>query len=469
MIVRLLSAAACSSAILGIPAVRAQMPPSPTPVVVDVEQGTLSGDSQHGVDVFRGIPYAAPPVGPLRWKAPQPVPAWRGIRTATANEPACPQPVDPDPSVPNFGGVQGAQSEDCLYLTLFAPANASAAPVVVWLHGGAYFLGAGSLGSYDGTANARDGVITVDVNYRLGSMANFTHPALAAEGDAEGTGNYAMMDAVAALEWVRDNIAAFGGDPGNVTIAGQSAGGGLVTGLLSLPAAEGLYHKALIQSGSLLRPDRDEREASEAVVKALGDIGLGANASADDLRSVSAQTLVATPSLMRGFYFTTNAYNPNATIDALKAGTEQDVPVMVGTNTGEGGFDNARIVADLAGDSGAPAFLYRFDHVPAFRQAEWTKGPIHSAELMFSFNSIDTSSWGGPNADAADRALAEKMQSCWTAFYKMPADSRAIRCADGFVWEPYGAARQAAIFETGGPAMAPAADLPDGPEQTASN
>ena len=469
MIGRLPTAAACGCAILGITAVHAQMPPSPAPVVVDVEQGSLSGDSSSGVNIFRGIPYAAPPVGPLRWKPPQPVPAWRGIRTATANEPACAQPVDPDPSVPNFGGVQGAQSEDCLYLTLFAPANAKGAPVVVWLHGGAYFLGAGSLGSYDGSANARDGVITVDVNYRLGSMANFTHPALVAEGDEEGTGNYALMDTVAALEWVRDNIAAFGGDPSNVTVAGQSAGGGLVTGLLSLPAAKGLYHKAVIQSGSLLRPDRDEGEATEAVIKALGDIGLGADATADDLRSISAQTLVATRSLMYGFYLTKNAWNPNSTGDALKAGTEQDVPVMVGSNAGEGGFDNARILAGEAGDSGAPAFLYRFDHVPTFRQAEWKSGPIHSAELMFTFDSIDTSSWGGPNADAADRALADKMQSCWTAFYKMPADSREIRCADGFVWQPYGQDQQAAIFDTGGPDMAPAAGLPDGPEADTAN
>ena len=466
---RLLTAAACGCAILCIPAVLAQMPPAPTPVVVDVEQGSLSGGTSDGVNVFRGIPYAAPPVGPLRWKPPQPVPAWRGIRTATANEPACAQPVDPDPSVPNFGGVQGAQSEDCLYLTLFAPANATRAPVVVWLHGGAYFLGAGSLGSYDGTANARDGVITVAVNYRLGSMANFTHPALAAEGDPEGTGNYALMDTVAALEWVRDNIAAFGGDPSNVTVAGQSAGGGLVTGLLSLPAAKGLYYKAVIQSGSLLRPDRDEGEASEAVVKALGDIGLGADSSAEDLRSISAQTLVATPSLMRGFYLTTNAWNPNATGDALKAGTEQDVPVIVGANAGEGGFDNARTLAAEAGDTGAPAFLYRFDHVPGFRAAEWTNGPIHSAELMFTFDSIDMSSWGGPKADAADRGLADQMQSCWTAFYKMPAGSREIRCADGFVWKPYGADRQVAIFDTDGPAMAPAADMPDGPDETDSN
>lgn len=466
---RLLTAAACGCAILGITAGQAQMPPSPTPVVVDVEQGSLSGDSSSGVNIFRGIPYAAPPVGPLRWKAPQPVPAWRGIRTATANEPACPQPVDPDPAVANFGGVQGAQSEDCLYLTLFAPANASGAPVVVWFHGGAFFLGAGSLGSYDGSANARDGVITVDVNYRLGSMAQFTHPALVAEGEPEGTGNYALMDAVAALEWVRDNIAAFGGDPSNVTIAGQSAGGALVTGLLSLPAAEGLYDKAIIQSGSLLRPDREEQEASAAVVKALGDIGLGADASAEDLRAISAQTLVATPSLMRGFYFTTNAYNPNATVDALKAGTEQDVPVIVGANEGEGGFDNARTLADQTGDSGAPAFLYRFDHVPAFRQAEWKNGPIHSAELMFTFDSIDTSSWGGPNADQADRQLADKMQSCWTAFYKMPAGSREIRCADGFVWQPFGQGSQAAIFDTGGPEMAAAAALPDGPEVNAAN
>ena len=453
--------------LMGAASVTAQMPDTIDPAIVEIEAGKIMGSREGGVLVFRGVPYAAPPVGDYRWRAPQPVSPWPGIRAATAHEPGCTQPVDLDTTVANFGGVNGAQSEDCLYLTITAPENARNAPVLVWFHGGAFFLGSGSLGSYDGTANAKGGVITVSVNYRLGALANFVHPALAAEASGDPQGNYALQDSVAVLRWVKDNIGAFGGDPESVTIAGQSAGGGIVTNLLSLPSAEGLFDKAIIQSGSLLLPDREPAAAQAMAVEALASIGIEGDATAADLRAVSAQTFAASEKLRAGFFFTSDPeFKPVSTIAALRAGTQADVPLLVGANKGEGGFEAARTFARLAGDDGAPAFLYRFDYVPAFRAAEWTDGPIHSAELMFAFDSIDQSSWGGERADADDRATADAVNSCWLAFIKMPPGERAFTCGQGFEWTAYQAGGNAAAIENTGLRMVPADGLPDGPNKT---
>lgn len=444
----------------------AQMPPEIDSAVVEVEAGKLSGSRENGILVFRGIPYAAPPVGDLRWRPPHPVKPWPGERAASAHDAPCTQPVDLDTTVANFGGVNGAQSEDCLYLTIYAPEGVKDAPVMVWFHGGAFFLGAGHLGSYDGTANAKQGVITVGVNYRLGALANFVHPALAAEHPDEPKGNYALQDSVAALEWVRDNIAAFGGNPDNVTIAGQSAGGGIVVNLLSLPSAEGLFDKAIVQSGSLLLPDRNPAEAGKMAVDALKSIGVEEGVDADGLRSISAQTFAASMPLRAGFFFTSDPdFKPVSTIAALKAGKEFDVPVMVGTNSGERGFNGARTLASLSGDSGAPAYLYRFEHVPAFRSDEWKQGPIHSAELMFTFDSIDRSSWGGKRADDRDRQLAQGMNSCWVAFAKSAPDARSLECAGDFGWKPYASGGETAAFTSDGPRMVDSRGYPDGPPQ----
>ena len=456
--------AATVALVLGASAAVAQMPAKIDPVRVETRAGILEGSREDGVLVFRGVPYAAPPIGENRWRAPQPVAPWKGVRSATAHEPACTQPVDLDTTVANFGGVNGAQSEDCLYLTITTPEGAERAPVLVWFHGGAFFLGSGSLGSYDGTANARQGVITVSFNYRLGALANFVHPALTAGDSTAPQGNYALQDSVAVLEWVRDNIASFGGDPKQVTIAGQSAGGGIVTNLLSLPAAEGLFDKAIVQSGSLLLPDRSQADAQTKAREALATIGIGEGATAADLRSVSAQTFAASEPLRTGFFFTQDQrYKPTSTIDALRAGKEFDVPLLVGSNMGEGGFAAARTFARLAGDEGAPAFLYRFDHTPAFRAQDWADGPIHSAELMFAFHSIDRSSWGGDKADATDRQLAKTMNGCWVAFIKMQADARSFECADGFTWQPYEEGGDAVLIEAGGLRNGAADGLADGP------
>ncbi len=456
----------CATSFCGT--VLAQMPPPTTPVVIETKAGKIEGDNKGDVLIFQGIPFAAPPVGPLRWSPPQPVRPWTGIRSALAAEPACAQPVDPDYRTANGGGVVGAQSEDCLYLQVHSPKGAKKAPVVVWFHGGAFFLGAGSLGSYDGTSNARNGVVTVSINYRLGPLGGFMHPALAKANKGKPVGNYALMDAVAALEWVKANISAFGGDPANVTIAGQSAGGGVVTGLLSMTSTRGLYHKAIIQSGALLFPDRDLAKAKTLGTEALKPLGIGEDVKLDELRRISAQSLVSRDPVRRGLFFVKDPVGkPQSFVEALEKGTEVDVPVLVGSNSGEPGFVNARRVAALAGDSGAPAFLYRFDYLPEFRRTEWTKGPIHSAELMFTFASIDRSSWGGSRADAADRNMATLINGCWTAFYKMDPSARNFSCPGGYTFTPYGADGRATRFGQAGPEAMDARDMPDGPPRPA--
>jgi len=456
---------------LGVMAL-AMAAPLSAQVVQGIEPVRTSGGQvagkvlENGTRAWLGVPFAKPPVNDLRWAPPQPV-SWNGVWNADRKMPECMQVLRPHDINHYFG--EEATSEDCLYLNVYAPANATKAPVVVWLYGGASFLGAGHLGSYNGTNNAKAGVITVSINYRLGPLGTFAHPALTKEGGKGGTASYALMDAVAALEWVKRNAAAFGGDPDNVTIAGQSAGAAMVVNLLSIPKAKGLYQKAVIQSGALLSPSRPLAEIEAKGIEAADAFGLGGkNATAAQLRSISAQSLVAHPLTQRGFSPPIDGkFKTTSTIDALNAGTEIDVPVLVGSNSGEGGFDGARTIAKLAGDSGAGAWLYNFAYVPAFRKAEWTKGAIHSAELMFTFDAVDTSSWSqsaAGKADAADRAMAKTVNSCWVAFYKMDPKAKAFSCADGFSWPSYTDSDDSATqFQATGPKVVKSKTIPNGP------
>jgi para-nitrobenzyl esterase len=439
------------------------------PVKITVDAGVLVGDGAAGVNVFRGVPFAKPPVGALRWKAPQKPDAWPGERAAIADEAPCPQPVTRDGKV-NGGGVTGVQSEDCLYLTAFVPANANKAPIMLWLFGGGSFLGANHLGSFDGSSNAKNGVITFAMNYRLGSLGMFSHPALTKEAGAkEGLGSYALMDAVAALEWIKRNGAAFGGDINNVTIAGQSAGGAMVTNLLSIPSAKGLYHKAVIQSGAAIGPGKSLAELEPVGVQAAKSLGLPENVTAAQLRATSAQTWVAGQETRRGTGAPIDGrFRTTATIDALNAGTEIDVPVLVGSNGGEGGFDAARKLASLAGRSGAGAWLYHFEYVPSFR-TEWKQGTIHSGEIMFTFDSVDTSSWAvnaTGKANFTDYTVAKQVNSCWIAFYKMDPKAKSSTCADGFNWPAYTNDNDAAAVFSIKPEVKKAASVPKFVPQT---
>ena len=251
--------------------------------VVRTGGGLVRGADNGGVSTFLGLPYAAPPTGNLRWRPPQPAAGWSGVRDATTFGPSCPQA--PSPFAP-----PGQFSEDCLYLNVYTPAARSSfggRPVLVWIHGGG--LEQDGARDYDGTKLAADGVVVVTINYRLGALGFLAHPALASHGAA---GNYGLMDQQAALRWVQRNIARFGGDPRNVTIAGQSAGGLSVLAQMVSPGARGLFQRAIVQSGTFAlnqRPLAVAEAAGETFATAVGC----ADQSAACLRSAPVSALVA--------------------------------------------------------------------------------------------------------------------------------------------------------------------------------
>jgi para-nitrobenzyl esterase len=230
---------------------------------VKTASGAVSGvavGEKSDVIAYKGVPFAAPPVGDLRWKPPQPVKPWDGVRACTEFGPACPQPNTLERL---YGLKLGKTSEDCLYLNIWAPAKAAAEklPVMVWIHGGGYVTGSGSSAIYDGAALARRGVVLVTINYRLGPFGFFAHPLLSKESPHGSSGNYGLLDQIAALEWVQKNIAGFGGDPQRVTIFGESAGAGSVCYLMASPLAKGLFQRAISESGSAFGLQRHLRES----------------------------------------------------------------------------------------------------------------------------------------------------------------------------------------------------------------
>ena len=303
------------------------------PVTAHVEQGALSGTTDGDVNTFLGVPFAAPPVGELRWKAPQPAAKWQGARNAVAFAPSCPQAVTPQ----GFGPwtaeyvVHGAVAEDCLYLNVWAPADMRSQPVLVWIRGGAFTSGSGSVPIYDGAALAREGIVVVTINYRLGALGFLAHPALTKE--AGTSGNYGLLDAIAALRWVDKNIAMFGGDPRKVTIAGQSAGAAAVLDLIGSPLAKGLFARAIAESGAGLgitpTPLADAEAAGVAFAQAKGAKSLA------ELRALSADEIIKP---VAGAAARPLGFAPIADGHAVLAGEcfVSDVPLLTGLNADEG-------------------------------------------------------------------------------------------------------------------------------------
>ncbi len=436
-----------------------------SPAKVTIESGTLVGDAADGVRSFKGVPFAKAPLGKLRWAPPQTPDQWQGERDATKYQLPCVQPTDPDGKTPNGGGVWGKTSEDCLYLNVFGPATAKNAPVMVWLHGGASFLGGAHLGGYNGESFAKQGVVTVTVNYRLGTIGYFAHPALTKSAPRdEWLANYGLMDAVAALQWVKRNIAQFGGDPANVTVFGQSAGGAMVMGLLSTPSAKGLFAKAGVQSGASLRPPVPLADAEQSGIELATKLGLpGERATLAQLRAIPAEKLAGDRDTARMFVSPIDGrFRTKATVDAFADGSATYVPLFIGSNNGEGGFDAARKVAALM-SARAPSFLYQFAYVPEWRKPAQPQGAPHSAEIVYVFDSWKYSSAGDPRVNETDRKVAQRINSCWVAFAKAPVGATSLTCADGFNWPSYAdASDQAAVFRDK-PEIVKSKTLPNGP------
>ncbi|HEV8064293.1 MAG TPA: carboxylesterase/lipase family protein [Acidimicrobiales bacterium] len=312
-----------------------------TEAITTIASGQLRGLRTHGGFAFKGVPYAASPAGPRRWLPPLPVQRWTGVREAIEFGPSCPQPR----RRPTGWSHEMAESEDCLVLNVWTPSLASQAnrPVMVWFHGGGYTIGSGSWPIYDGAAlAARGDVVVVTVNHRLGPLG-YLHLADLGGDDYASSGNVGMLDLIASLEWVRDNIAAFGGDAGNVTVFGESGGGAKVSVLHVMPAAEGLFHRAVVQSGPALRL-QSEAEATSKAARFLELLGIDAGKGA-----LTALQLVPIEALGRaqerlGAGELTNAFGP--VLDGLTAlahpsaafatGTAIDVPLLIGRNKDEG-------------------------------------------------------------------------------------------------------------------------------------
>ena len=444
---------------------------------VKTASGTVEGKVDGAVHEFLGIPYAAPPVGDLRWKPPVAAAKWDGVRKATEFGSHCMQgKVFGDMNFRDSGG-----SEDCLTLNVWVPAKAPAAklPVMVWIYGGGFVAGTTSEARQDGTHLAQQGVIVVSMNYRLGIFGFFVHPELAKESGRNAAGNYGLLDQVAALHWVHENIAAFGGDPGNVTIFGESAGSFSVSAQMASPLAKGLFQKAIgesggaFHSGGLSFEPRSAREEKD--VKAVS-AKLGVSTLAE-LRAVPAQKMLDAfaPPQSQGFDFGPDVdgyFLPEPVPVIFAAGKQNDVPLLAGWNHDEGSFEIAfspqkptaeslkataqkefgdkaveflklypsgtpeptlRSAQDFAGDrfiafstwdwmesegktGKQPIYRYRFDLGPPSDPKAPQLGAYHSAEIEYVFGQLDSKA--GVAWRAEDRQLSEEMQKYWANFAK---------------------------------------------------
>jgi para-nitrobenzyl esterase len=413
---------------------------------VEVRQGALQGSEADGIRHFFGIPFATPPVGELRWQAPQAPAAWSGDRDASTFGPMCEQARRPAKgraaSIP--------MSEDCLTLNVWAPeAKGEALPVMVWIHGGGFMFGSGREPTFDGAQLARKGVVLVTINYRLGALGFMAHPELSAEAPYRASGNYGILDQIAALKWVRHNIAAFGGDPHNVTIFGESAGSTAISILQASPLAAGLFDKAIGESTSQFDPDggligRKDMHQAEEYGKAFAD-KLGARSLAA-MRALPPERILADPT----FFWPTERDGyalPDIVFNIFAQGRQNDVPTLVGSNSDEGSTIKMEWVKRAEADPGAydriygaaddklrqsatdavewqmrtwarlqartgrsKAWLYWFDRP---WPGEPEKGAFHGSEIVYVFKNLDTQDQPWTNDD---RRVSELMSDYWVNF-----------------------------------------------------
>ena len=447
--------------------------------IVRIDSGRLQGAVADDVSAFKGIPFAAPPVAALRWRAPQPAARWSGVRDATTYGHDCMQKPFPSDAAP----LGTEPSEDCLVLNVWRPAKRAAAklPVMVWIYGGGFVNGGSSPAVYDGSAFARRGVIMVSFNYRIGRFGFFAHPALTAENADRGLlGNYALLDQVAALQWVRRNIAAFGGDQHNVTIVGESAGGSSVNDLMTMPMARGLFAKAIVESGGgrtlfQMRQLHDQPVGGQPSAEAVGlafakSVGIaGQDAVAlKGLRALPADQVVAGLNMGGGNNGTYSGPMIDGKIltDTVSALYSADkaapgVPMIVGANDMDGfsfakaidqvyaplGADRreaaqaiydpaktdnvravgakiaadrimgepARFVAKTLAAQGHTVYEFRFSYVAESMRQEWPGAP-HASEIPFVFDTVKARY--GAALTPRDETVAQLTNAYWVAFAK---------------------------------------------------
>jgi len=443
--------------------------------VVQLDSGQISGLLEDGIWTYLGIPFAAPPVGELRWAEPQPVEAWDEVLACTEYGPACPQPESPLYDVDET-------DEDCLYLNVWTPAEKpdEMLPVMVWIHGGGFEDGSGSLNIYEGHNLAEKGVVIVTFNYRLGPLGFLAHPLLSEESAQEVSGNYGLLDQVFALEWVQENIGGFGGDPDNVTIFGESAGGASVLDLMVSPLAEGLFRGAICESGGfparrLGVNDNTLQNAEQRGVEFAAQLGCG---QAEDvlacMREKSPQEILdvayAGAEEVEGISYGPNIdgwFFPDWPTLLFEAGKQHDLPLLVGSNADEGTLfaqdmtlqeyqlylqaaygdyadevfalfpaqsdsevkkalqriitemnfaSSARFAAESMQNVNSKGYLYQFTKKPEDPMAA-SLGSFHGIEIMYVFGTnhdlyrIDESE--------ADLALSQTLMDYWTNFAKM--------------------------------------------------
>ncbi|WP_296945198.1 carboxylesterase/lipase family protein [uncultured Massilia sp.] len=430
--------------------------------VVAIDSGQVAGRVAGGVASWKGMPFAAPPVGALRWRAPQPAAPWDGVRDASAYGADCMQLPFPSDAAP----LGTAPAEDCLFVNVWKPARARAGgklPVIVWIYGGGFVNGGSSPPTYSGAALAKQGAVVVSFNYRLGRFGFFAHPQLTREAGQEPLGNYGFMDQVAGLKWVQRNAGAFGGDAANVTIIGESAGGMSVNTLLTSPQAQGLFAKAAILSGG----DGATKDPGLAAAEQTGTAFAAAKGiAADDpqalekLRALPADAVVdglnlASRNVMGAPTYIGAFVDGQVAVDsaaAFRAGRFAKVPVLIGATSadigGKTGFmvAGARSLAATLARQGVPVYAYRFSYVA---ESVGEPGARHATDIPFFFATADVK-----YADKATRRDIRmgKTMSAYLVNFARQGDPNGRRLPS---WPRYDAARDAIMdFGADGKALA---------------
>ena len=442
----------------------ADPPPRPFAPQATVDGSALAGrvDPASRVLVFEGIPYATPPVGDLRWRPPRPAASWQGVRQASQLARNC---VQHQPYGDITADVAG-KSEDCLYLNVWTQSTGGRRPVMVWIHGGGFFAGFGGEERHNGGPLARKGAVVVTLNYRLGAFGFMAHPALAAESPDHSSGNYGLLDQMAALQWVQRNIAHFGGDPSRVMIFGESAGAMSVGTLIGSPLAKGLFQRAVLESGTGTTLMQSRKEAEERGVKLATALGVSDTvaAAAARLRAVPAESVLAAavriaPNAGTPVFFPSidGRVLPRPVDSAIVAGSANIVPVIVGSNGDEPAAifgAPSRSFARLITSKGGKAYVYLYTRV-GDDSVSRRMGAYHSSEITFVF--------GRPaplqpvaGHTAYDSTLADAMSDYWVAF-ATSADPNAAATGNWPRWPVYDPATDA--YMELGPQIAAKRDL----------